>query len=64
MTTALQVKILKKDADGRVYAIPEREVNSFIYAAEAVELAEFMSPEWHQASDEFAERFGAFLKEM
>lgn len=65
MTTQLATRpnILKKDADGQWYSLPEVEVDSFIHASEAVELADFMSADWNSAKDELSRRFGEFLLE-
>lgn len=65
MTTLLATRpnVLKKDADGRWYSLPENEVSAFIQAAEDVELADFMSTCWHEAQDNLNIRFGEYLRE-
>ena len=65
MNTALasRPKLLKKDADGRWYSIPEAEVDAFIAAAEAVENAEFMSNEWFEARNDLDIRYGSYRKD-
>jgi hypothetical protein len=65
MTTQLATRpnILKKDADGQWYSLPEVEVDSFIHASEAVELADFMSSDWHSAKDELSHRFGSYRRD-
>jgi len=65
MTISISIRhnILKKDADGNVYAIPEQEVAAFVQAAEALELADFMTNEWHQAYDDLNNRFGPYRKD-
>jgi hypothetical protein len=66
MTTAIQERpnVIKKDADGNTYSIPQREVDAFIHASEAVQLAEFMSDEYDQARDELNNRFGEYRKDL
>jgi len=54
--------VMKKDSDGNWYAIPEKEVDAFIQASEAVELSEFMSYDWMCAVDELNNSFGAYRK--
>jgi hypothetical protein len=65
MNTALATRhnILKKDADGRWYSIPEAEVDAFIAASEAVENAEFMSSDWFEARNDLDNRYGTYRKD-
>lgn len=65
MNTALASRpnVLKKDSDGRWYSIPVAEEDAFVQAAEAVELADFMSAEWHDAQDDLNNRFGSYRKD-
>jgi len=62
-TLATRPNILRKDADGRWYSIPAGEEDAFVNAAEAVELADFMSHEWHEAQDDLNNRFGAYRRD-
>jgi hypothetical protein len=62
-TLATRPNILKKDANGQWYSIPEIEVSSFIQMSEAIELAEFLSREWYTANDELNERFGCYMRD-
>lgn len=65
MNTALATRpnLLKKDADGRWYSIPVAEEDAFVHAAEAVELADFMSIEWHETQDDLNNRFGSYRRD-
>ena len=54
--------ILKRDSDGVVYAIPETLEDNFIRLDEAVQNAEFMSSEWHDAIDELSSDFAVYKK--
>jgi hypothetical protein len=65
MTTAIADKssnVLKKDADGHWYSIPAAEVDAFVQAVEAVMLAEFMSDEWYEATDDLNDRYGSYMR--
>lgn len=65
MTTAIAEKstnVLKKDADGHWYSIPANEVDGFVQAVEAVMLAEFMSDEWYEATDDLNDRYGCYMR--
>jgi len=55
-------KVLKKDTDGHWYAIPENMVASFVQAVEAIELAEWLSDEWYDATDYLNDTFGEYMK--
>ena len=61
-TFATRQNVLKKDANGHWYSIPENEVNAFIQASEAIELSEFMSDEWYDANDELSNCFGCYMR--
>jgi hypothetical protein len=61
-TLATRPNILKKDANGQWYSIPEIEVAGFIQMSEAIELAEFLSHAWYEANNELNERFGYYLR--
>jgi hypothetical protein len=54
--------LMKKDSDGNWYAIPQQEVMAFVQAVERVELAEFLSEEWDQATDELNSNFGCYRR--
>ena len=64
MTTQLATRpnILKKDADGQWYSIPPAMADSFVQAVEAVMLAEFMSDEWYEATDDLNDRYGSYMR--
>lgn len=65
MTTELATRpnYLKTDADGNWYSIPAAQEQSFTMAVEEIQNADFMSNEWHTATNDLKERFGCYLRE-
>lgn len=55
--------IIRRDDDGYTYSIPEPEVQSFIYAVEAIINSEYDSIEKSDAYDAFILEFGKYKKE-
>lgn len=60
--TMQQPNILKKDCDGYWYSIPPSEEEMFVNLIEAIQNSEFMSEEWHLATDEFNHQFGGHMR--
>lgn len=64
MTTALASRnIIRKDYDGNIYSIPEDLIEDFAIMNEAVMLAEWGEPEWHDAIDALKAAYGSYLKD-
>lgn len=66
MNTALAQKpvlYVKFDNAGNRYAVPEKEVNAFTYADEAVMNADWGSAEADELMDDFNARFGEYRKD-
>jgi len=66
LTTELKTKpvlYVKYDGMGIRYAVPENEVDQFVYADEAIENAEWSSEERDALIDDFNARFGEYRKE-
>lgn len=56
-------KIIRKNADGNIYSVPESLLDDFSIMNEAIVLAEFGSDEWHLANSEFHTMFEKYQRD-
>lgn len=62
--TSPEPRILKCDTEDRVYALPQNQVDQFLYAVEAVTNADWGSQDWQTAYDELENEFAIYRKEL
>lgn len=61
-TSTIERNLLKRDGDGNWYSLPPDLAEVFDQAVEDIQLAEFLSEEWHEANDNLLNQFGKYMK--